>query len=132
VGYYKLLFRGFRPVRLGRLKKLTRVSECQLHDDQQLGRVASVTVTWPSRRLTQSTRADAAVGIHTSISWTLAMTWLKRQTLSEYRWRCGSPARGDSTNEFNCRDRCRCGAESKLTDGLTRRGPIPRYRATIP
>jgi hypothetical protein len=26
VGYYKLLFRGFRPARLGRLKKLTSVS----------------------------------------------------------------------------------------------------------
>jgi hypothetical protein len=38
VGYYKLLFRGFHPTRLGRLKKLTCVSQCQLNDGQQPGR----------------------------------------------------------------------------------------------
>jgi hypothetical protein len=100
VEYYTLLFRGFRPARLGRLKKLTCVSQCQLHDGQQLGREASITITSPSRRLTQSTRADAAIGIHTSISWTLVMTRLKRQTPFEYRWRCGSPAWVDSTNDL--------------------------------
>jgi hypothetical protein len=88
------------PAHLGRLRKLTCVSRCQLHDSQQRGREATVTATWPSRRLTQSTRADAALGIHTSISWTLAMARLKRQTPSEYRWRCGSPAWGDSTNDL--------------------------------
>jgi hypothetical protein len=102
VGYYKLLFRGFRPARLGRLKKLTCVSQCQLHDGQQPGREASVTVTWPSRRLTQSTRADAAIrNSHLHKLDAGDDTRLKRQTPSEYnRWRCGSPARGDSTNDL--------------------------------
>jgi hypothetical protein len=38
VGYYKLLFRGCHPTRVGRLKKLTCVSQFQLNDGQQPGR----------------------------------------------------------------------------------------------
>jgi hypothetical protein len=65
-----VVLQTIRPADSNHVTMLTRVNQCQLQyprytaAQKQLGRRASTT-TWPSRRLSQSTRWDAAIIIDT-------------------------------------------------------------------